>query len=102
MINDITGLSSSQTNSTRARAGEGSATKTGSNDAPAQSPSSKGDTVKLSNAAQTLQNVEKQLANAPDVDSERVERLKQEIESGSYQINAERVAEKMLSFDNLL
>lgn len=104
MINDITGLSSSQANSTRARTGEQSnAAKTGSDaNAPAQSPSSKGDTVNLSNAAQTLQNVEKKLASAPDVDSERVERLRQEIDSGSYQINAERVAEKMLNFDNLL
>jgi negative regulator of flagellin synthesis FlgM len=103
MINDLTSLSSSQTTSTRARTGEqGNATKTGGNATASQSPSNKGDTVKLSTAAQTLQNVEKQLANTPDVDSERVERLKQEIESGNYQINAESIAEKMLNFDNLL
>ena len=103
MINDLTGLSSSQTASTRARANEQSNTaKNGSDAAAHQSPSNTGDTVNLSNAAQLLQNVEKQLANTPEVDSERVERLKQEIESGNYQVNAERVAEKMLNFDNLL
>ncbi len=103
MINDLTSLSSSQTTQTRGKTGEqaGSA-KAGGSSSSVQAPSSKGDTVQLSNAAQTLQNVEKKLANTPDVDSERVERLKQEIESGSYQINAERVAEKMLNFDNLL
>lgn len=101
MINDITGLTSSQTAGTRARTGENDAAKSGSA-APTQSPSSKGDTVKLSGAAQALQNVEKQLANTPDVDSDRVEQLKRDIESGNYQINAERVAEKMLNFDSLL
>ncbi len=102
MINDITGLSSTQTTSTRARSGESSAAKSGGGDAPAQSPSNKGDTVQLSSTAQALQNVEKKLADTPDVDSDRVAQLRQEIESGSYQVNAERVAEKMLSFDNLL
>lgn len=103
MINDLTGLSSSQTASTRARTSEqSSAAKSGSDTSAQQSPSNKGDTVNLSNAAQILQNADKLLANTPDVDSERVERLKQEIESGSYQVNAERVAEKMLNFDNLL
>ncbi|WP_286236870.1 flagellar biosynthesis anti-sigma factor FlgM [Neptuniibacter halophilus] len=102
MINDITGLSSSQTTSTRARSGDTPAAKTGGNGTPTQSPSSKGDTVKLSSAAVALQNVEKKLADTPDVDNERVAQLKQEIESGNYQINAERVAEKMLNFDNLL
>ncbi len=103
MINDLTSLSASQTANSRARTSEqGNAAKSGGGTAATQSPSNKGDTVNLSNAAQTLQNVEKQLANTPDVDSERVERLKLEIESGNYQINAERVAEKMLNFDNLL
>lgn len=103
MINDLTSLTSSQTASTRARTNEqNSSAKLGGNSSDAQSPSNKGDTVNLSNAAQTLQNVEKELASTPEVDSKRVERLKQEIDSGSYQINAERVAEKMLNFDNLL
>ncbi|MCP4596067.1 flagellar biosynthesis anti-sigma factor FlgM [Neptuniibacter sp.] len=103
MVIDFTSPSS-QATTTRARTTEqgNSAPKSSSGSAPVQAPSSKGDTVQLSDAAQTLQNVEKKLANTPDVDSARVERLKQEIESGSYQINAERVAEKMLNFDNLL
>ncbi|MDO6515451.1 MULTISPECIES: flagellar biosynthesis anti-sigma factor FlgM [Neptuniibacter] len=103
MINDLTSLSSSQTASTRARTNEqGNAAKNGNGAVAQQPPSNKGDTVNLSNAAQLLQNVDKQLSDTPDVDNERVERIKQEIESGSYQINAERVAEKMLNFDNLL
>ena len=102
MINDLTGLLSSQTTSTRARTNEQNTPARSGSDAAQQSPSNKGDTVRLSNAAQTLQNVEKQLSDTPDVDSDRVERLKQEIESGNYQINAERVAGKMLDFDSLL
>ncbi len=101
MINDLTSLYSSQTAGTRARTGDSNAAKSGSS-APSQPPSNKGDTVKLSGAAQALQNVGKRLADTPDVDSDRVAQLRQDIESGSYQIDAERVAGKMLAFDRLL
>ncbi|WP_222220032.1 flagellar biosynthesis anti-sigma factor FlgM [Marinobacterium arenosum] len=59
------------------------------------------DTVKLSGAAQTLQGVEQKLANTPDVDQKKVDRLKAEIESGQYKVNAEKVAEGFMSFEKL-
>lgn len=92
----------SQSTTTRARTSEQSSStaKNGSAPVPA-APSNKGDTVQLSDAAKALQNVESKLANTPEVDSARIEKLKQDIESGNYQINAERVAEKFLSLDNL-
>lgn len=93
----------SQSTTTRARTSEqnSSTAKNGSAPVPAAAPSNKGDTVQLSEAAKALQNVESKLANTPEVDSARIEQLKQDIESGNYQINAERVAEKFLSLDNL-
>jgi negative regulator of flagellin synthesis FlgM len=102
MAIDFTSLPSSQTASTRARASEqGNSANKGSTPVNTQAPSSKGDTVKLSDAAQALQNVEKQLANTPDVDSNRVEQLRQEIDSGSYQVNSSRVAQGMLNIEKL-
>lgn len=59
------------------------------------------DTVKLSGAAQSLQGVEQKLANTPDVDQQKVERLKAEIESGQYKVDAEKVAEGFMSFEKL-
>lgn len=60
------------------------------------------DTVELSDTARALKAADEQIANTPDIDSEKVARLKAAIEDGSYQVDAERVAGKMLDFDNLM
>ncbi|MGH1462943.1 MAG: flagellar biosynthesis anti-sigma factor FlgM [Neptuniibacter sp.] len=93
----------SQSTTARAKTSEpdSSAAKNSGGSVSGAAPSNKGDTVQLSDAAKALQNVEHKLADTPEVDSERVERLKQDIENGNYQINAERVAEKFLNIDNL-
>lgn len=105
MAIDITGPSSQQATTARARANEQNSTsslRSESAAVPAQPSNRGGDTVQLSNEAQTLRNVERSLADTPDVDSARVANLRQEIESGNFQVNAERVAEKILDFDTLL
>ncbi len=55
--------------------------------------------VKLSAEAQHLKQLEVQLKSAPDVDSDKVNALRAAIADGSYQVNAERVAEKLLDFE---
>mgnify|MGYP000326959362 CR=1 FL=1 len=60
------------------------------------------DTVKLSGAAQSIQNAERKMANTPDIDQAKVDRLKAAIDSGEYKVNAERTAAGMIDFDNLL
>lgn len=104
MVIDFTGLPASQTASTRARATEQSTAEAKGNGAAASapSPSGKGDTVKLSDAAQALQNVQAKLADTPDVDSDRVAELKAQIENGSYEINASGIAKGMAKFEQLL
>lgn len=94
----------SQTTTTRTKTSEpqNSTAKSNGGSTSAAALSNKGDTVQLSEAAKALQNVEKKLADTPEVDSDHVAKLKQDIESGNYQINAERIAEKFLNIDNLL
>lgn len=65
-------------------------------DAPA---TKSGDSVKLSDQAQSLRQIEKDVANLPEVNSERVAAIKQQLEEGSYQINSRSVAEKLLGFE---
>lgn len=55
--------------------------------------------VKLSAEAQSLKQLETQLKAAPDVDSDKVNALRAAVADGSYQVNAERVAEKLLNFE---
>lgn len=57
------------------------------------------DTVQLTNSARVLHELERAVADAPVVDSKRVSDLAQAVASGEYQVDAERVAEKILQFD---
>ncbi len=58
--------------------------------------------VVLSNQAQTLNRLQDKIANAPEVDTERVAEIKQAIVEGRFNINPERIAEAMLNYDSLL
>ncbi|MCL4780392.1 MAG: flagellar biosynthesis anti-sigma factor FlgM [Gammaproteobacteria bacterium] len=63
---------------------------------------SSGDDVQLTRAATSLKSVEAQLANLPDVDRARVEALRQRIESGSYRMDANRIADRLMRFEREL
>jgi len=56
----------------------------------------KTDTVNISDTAKEIQEVRKQLDEIPDVRTEKVQQLKNEIENGTYKIKSEEIAEKML------
>jgi negative regulator of flagellin synthesis FlgM len=57
----------------------------------------KTDTVVISDAAKRIQEARSQLDAVPDVDEEKVAQLKKEIENGTYEINADKIAGKMIS-----
>jgi len=71
----------------------------GESSQPGASAPQSGDTVTLTASARTLQKIEEALARAPVVDAAKVAAVKQSIQSGSYQINAGRIAGKMLNFE---
>lgn len=57
------------------------------------------DKVSISSQAKVLSDLESKLSQLPDVDMERVDKLKQAITDGSYQVNEQSVADKMLNSD---
>jgi negative regulator of flagellin synthesis FlgM len=61
-----------------------------------------GDTVTLTNSARSMQMIEAAVANAPVVNTAKVAAMKQAINSGTYQVNAGQVADKMLQFEREL
>lgn len=61
-----------------------------------------GDTVQLTDTATQLQKLEARLRTQPDVDTARVEALRQRIAAGEYQVDPGRVAAKLLRFDQSL
>lgn len=56
--------------------------------------------VKLSNQAQRLQAIEDRLGDLPEVDSARVEQLRQAIADGSYQPDSGRLADKLIALES--
>lgn len=60
------------------------------------------DTVNITGAASQLQALEKQLANLPVVDVQRVDAIKREISNGTYEIDAPLIAEKLIQMESAI
>jgi len=64
----------------------------------ATSPSS-GEAVHLSDEAQRLQSISDKVRDQPVVNSARVAELKKAVADGSYKVDSNRVASKLLNFE---
>jgi len=60
------------------------------------------DSLRLTGEAAGLQVLQRELAAAPAIDQARVEAVREELASGLYQVNPEKIAELMLELDQQL
>ena len=69
-----------------------------------QSPmlSPTGDIVSLTGTAEKLRSLEEQLATQPVVDAQRVESIRGSIANGTYEINPQQVADKMIQIESAI
>ena len=58
--------------------------------------------VNLTQTANSLQALEKSIAAAPEVDQQKVDAVRKAINEGSYQVDSERTATKLIDFDTAL
>jgi len=96
---EITRNSTSQLTDTRntiAPRNTGSDTTRSSSSAVRSSPQ---DVVSITDTAVRLNQIEEQLQTIPIVDNQRVSELRGALNNGNFEINAERVADKIIDFE---
>ena len=57
------------------------------------------ETVSLTDTAAKLQKLTQELESQPVVDADRVDAIKSSIDNGTYEVDPERIAEKMVAFE---
>lgn len=67
--------------------------------AEAAAPAPVADRVSVTSEATRLQEIEEQLMAAPEVNSAKVAEIKFAIANGSFDINPQRIAEKLIAFE---
>lgn len=92
--------------SNSATSGGNKLNKTDAAPAPSRSSEEKAapsnsDSVSLSSRGQALGKLEQAVAQSADVDTAKVDRVKQAIADGQYQVNSSNIAGRMLSQDSL-
>jgi len=70
--------------------------KAGSSGEKSEKTAAKSDTVLISDTAKRIQEAKKQLDSIPDIREDKVAQLKNQIKNGTYEINAEKIAGKMI------
>ncbi|NND68023.1 MAG: flagellar biosynthesis anti-sigma factor FlgM [Halioglobus sp.] len=60
------------------------------------------DTVTLTNTAAEMLKLEERLASIPDIDDARVAAIKEQIENGNYQIDAEKIVDSLFQIEKEL
>ena len=105
MVIDFSRLNSSPTPIGSTRTSGSKETGDAGKSAPVNTPteqvstSQSGESVHLSDEAQQLQKVTDKLRDQPAVDNARVAELKAAIADGSYKVDSNRVASKLLNFE---
>ncbi|NND36796.1 MAG: flagellar biosynthesis anti-sigma factor FlgM [Gammaproteobacteria bacterium] len=62
-------------------------------------PGATGDAVSITGTASHLQRIEAGLKALPDIDEKRVEEIRQQVDAGTYQLNAENLADKLIRWE---
>lgn len=99
---NIKGFGNTPINDLKTQQPSSKADKASRSENTASSSSSSGvnsTTVELSSKARGLKEIERSLADLPEVDSNRVKDLKARIESGDYQVDSSKVAGKLLGIE---
>ncbi|GGY66768.1 flagellar biosynthesis anti-sigma factor FlgM [Marinobacter zhanjiangensis] len=105
MAVNFSGIGNNPVNSPTTNTDKAPASKSGNPSAPAEqasreAPAARGENVNLSKQARELRQMGDKLESYPEVDDSRVEEIRAALADGSYKVDAEKVAQKMLEMDD--
>ncbi len=101
-MNDITNINS---NRASLSSNQSSSIKSRNEAKPSDENSSSsvaGDRVTLTSTASRLKDIEQQLNTSSAVDRSRVEAMQTAISNGDYNVDTDRIADKMLAFEDFM
>jgi negative regulator of flagellin synthesis FlgM len=100
---DFNGIGPGQVNNHRPSAGKTSGSEApkqaGAEQAKPQATNARGENVNLSSQARDLKQLEQKLGEFPEMDDDRIEQIRNALADGSYKVDAEKLAQKMLDMD---
>ena len=98
MTNDINGLNGANSYRASLRNDKSNTDNSTENQASASNPGE--GSVKISQQARQLNDIQQALLDTPEVDQAKVDAIRQSIENGEYEINSSKIAEKMIELDS--
>lgn len=102
MVNEINSSTPSIVHSADTRTQQVEANKKVENTAAAGASAPASASVNLTQAGTSLQAAEKAIQAAPEVDQQKVDAIKKSVNEGSYRVDAENTASKLINFDTAL
>lgn len=101
MTVDFNGIGSGQVNTRKSTTEQTQTPQKPQPAAPdqARTQAARGENVSLSSQAKGLKQLEQKLNSYPETDDERIEQIKSALADGSYKIDAQKLAQKMLDMD---
>ncbi|WP_417519058.1 flagellar biosynthesis anti-sigma factor FlgM [Marinobacter sp.] len=100
---DLNGIGQGQVNIQRPTADKPATSQNTGQTTPeqanAKAQSARGENVNLSSQAKNLKQLEQKLGDYPEMDDERIEEIRSALANGTYKVDAEKLAQKMLDMD---
>lgn len=101
-MNDITNINSNRAQLNSNQSSSIKSRNEAKQNEQSESSSQTGDRVTLTNTASRLKDLEQQLTTSSSVDSARVAEVQSAISNGDYDVDADRIADKMLAFEDFM
>lgn len=100
---DLNGIGQGQVNTQRTTADKPANSQSAKQAVPeqnnAKAQSARDGNVNLSSQARNLKQLEQKLGDYPEMDDDRIEEIRSALANGTYKIDAEKLAQKMLDMD---